>query len=634
MSRQLISYVGLVVLFALSFLVLHRIYGYVIVIQSESNDCFFMFGRQFLMGFLDRPAGLLCYAGRYLGQFYHHTWLGALVVCLCVACFGVLFHRVLSKRRTNVHVSLTLIPCFLLLALHTSTIWLALDTLGLCASCGAFLGYLSFRGKVSRRVYALVATPIVYLLLGVYAGFFVAWIVIFELIDKPHRSGLLFGFAYVVFSIAGPLIAWRWVFPIPLRSALLWPLTFTPPLRVGVLHCSSTNIVADCVLAIVFCVSVFLIPFWGRLPRKTRPASRDRAEPRKWKRVVLAIAFSILAILLHVIRYDTTLSTIVTCRKLYKNEQWDALLTEAKNCPSTHLDLQFMTNFALCKKQRLLDEMFEYPQMWGTRGLVLNFSALGGLSPADDDSVRAMYNSDLFYEMGHINLAYRHAYDNMHAEGETYDALKRMAQCSMVNGNYAMAAKYLNMLDRTLYHNEFARRYRAIIADPVAADREFRDRRERRPAIDVSMRQHPLFHISALLADKDNRMAFDYVTAFLLLDKTKDSITTISQNVSHFRNAGYVSIPTHCQEVLLLWEKQEGTTIDLLGYRYDQGTTILVTEFLEDLSRYRDGRGAAQGMQGRYGDTYMFFCFFVPTPAELRQLSSGGDGSGTMVRQE
>jgi hypothetical protein len=67
-------------------------------------------------------------------------------------------------------------------------------------------------------------------------------------------------------------------------------------------------------------------------------------------------ALLLLAILLHAIRYDTSLSTLVTCRQFYKNEQWDALLQEVKKRPSDHLDLQFMTNFALCKKRRLLDE--------------------------------------------------------------------------------------------------------------------------------------------------------------------------------------------------------------------------------------------------------------------------------------
>ncbi len=104
MSRQLPPYVGLAVLFVVSFLAIHWVYGYVVVIHGQSNDGFFMFGRQFLLEFLDRPAGPLRYAGRFLSQFYHHQWLGALLVSTCITCFGVLFHRILVKLDGAAHV--------------------------------------------------------------------------------------------------------------------------------------------------------------------------------------------------------------------------------------------------------------------------------------------------------------------------------------------------------------------------------------------------------------------------------------------------------------------------------------------------------------------------------------------------
>lgn len=80
MNKRLPLLVGLVVLFAVSFLLFQSVYGYVICFQIETNDCFFLFGRSFLLEFLDHPAGPLRYAGRFLGQFYHHHWLGALIV--------------------------------------------------------------------------------------------------------------------------------------------------------------------------------------------------------------------------------------------------------------------------------------------------------------------------------------------------------------------------------------------------------------------------------------------------------------------------------------------------------------------------------------------------------------------------
>ena len=51
MSKQLPLYVGLAALFIVSFLLLNWTYGYVLAFQSLTNDCFFMFGRSFLLEF-------------------------------------------------------------------------------------------------------------------------------------------------------------------------------------------------------------------------------------------------------------------------------------------------------------------------------------------------------------------------------------------------------------------------------------------------------------------------------------------------------------------------------------------------------------------------------------------------------
>ena len=633
MRKQLPLYVGLAVLFVGSFLLFNWPYGYVIAVQSETSDCFFMFGRPFLLEFLDHPAGPLRYAGRFLGQFYHYRWLGALIVSGCITCFGVLFHRVLAKLDGTAPVARMLLPCVVVLALHTSILYLVHDTIGLCASCGSFLGYLSWRTKLARRVYALVATPIVYLLVGVYAWFFVAWIVAFEWLDGPLRPGLPFKIIYLVFSIAVPLTAWRWVFPIPLRSALTCPIMFDPAFRIGSPDLAYANLAVDCLLGVAVCGLLLLIPFWGRLFCGRRFAAFWQLKSDRSSRVCLAVALPVLAILLHWVRYDAPLSEVVACRQLYKEQQWDALLERAKTNPFGDLRLQFMTNFALYHKGRLLDEMFSYPQPWGTRGLFLNFSGRPGVSPAEDDTEDGMYNSDLLYEMGHANYALIHAHNCMCLQGKTYDTIKRIAQCSMVNGNYAMAAKYLNLLERTLFHHDFARRYKAIIADPDAARKEFDDVRKRLPTVDRF--GHPIVHFVTLLdAKRDNRMALDYLMAWLLLDKRQDSLESISTSIGRLKPAGYISIPTHCQEAILLKERAERTAVDLQGFRYDQATMARVDEFIEEVSLPQDAQEVPEHVRARFGGTYMFYFFLVATPGDAQRIVEARGGFGGTWPQE
>ena len=632
MSKHIRLYVGLAAVFATCFLVLNWTYGYVVSFQSETNDCFFIFGRPFLLEFLDHPAGPLRYAARFLGQFYYHTWLGALIVSACITYFGFLFHRILAKLEGTVPLSQILLPCVLLLALHTSTIYVLHDTLGLCVSCGAFWGYLALPGKLPKRVYAVVATPIIYLLVGVHVWFLVVWIIGFESLGRPLRSAFFFNVLYVVSSVAVPMIAWRWMFPITLRSAFTYPIDFCPPVRTGWSEQTSAQFAVDCVLAVALCGLLFVLPFWGRLFSGPRLATFWQIKAGRRNYVALTIAFCVIAFLLHLNRYDARLATIVACRQLYKARQWDALLEKAKDNPFGDLRVQFMTNFALYHKGKLLDEMFSYPQPRGTRGVFLNFTGTEAASPGEDDTDDGMYNSDLLYEMGHANYSRWHAYNCISMYGKTYEAVQRMAQCSMLNGNYSMARKYLNLLEKTIFYRDLARRYKAIIADPDAAEREFGDLRKCLPTVRGS--GHPVKYFTTLLESKpDNRMARDYLVAWLLLDKRQDSLAAIYADIGQLRVVGYDSIPTHCQEAMLLVENAERTLRDTRESRYDRAIVARVDRFLQAIS----GNGVSQDMErirALYGDMYLFYCFCVTTPGDVPRAAGPDGGFGGGSREE
>src|SRR3990172_8065583 len=104
MSERASWLVGLGAVLAGSFGVLYWLYGYVLAFQGETNDGFFLFGRAFLLEFLDHPAWLGRYGGRFLGQFYHYPWLGAWILAGCITGFGALWGVVLRKARGEVRV--------------------------------------------------------------------------------------------------------------------------------------------------------------------------------------------------------------------------------------------------------------------------------------------------------------------------------------------------------------------------------------------------------------------------------------------------------------------------------------------------------------------------------------------------
>ena len=150
--------------------------------------------------------------------------------------------------------------------------------------------------------------------------------------------------------------------------------------------------------------------------------------------------------------------------------------------------------------------------------------------------------------------------------------------------------------------------------------------RTRFPVVDDERSFHPTVPLRTLLESKaDNRLALDYLTAWCLLDKR--SAARIPSYLGSFKAAGYSSLPTHCQEALLLWERLGRTPVDLQGFSYDSGTRARVESFLEELKRRRGRLDTPQQMQPAYGDTYMFYFVFVETPGDTRRPMPTSGGS-------
>ena len=607
-------YFGLLLLFFCSFVVYNWIFDYVLLLQYGTSECFFLFGREFLAEWLDHPGGLVLYASRFLRQSYRYEWLGSLTLSLLITCFGLLLYLVLKRFRSecsaispiqessegeqhlssdrtarhSVGILHVFLPCVFLLSLHSICVNVALS---LIVDCVAFLGYLALPGRRPRQVYALLVTPVVYLVAGGgYFWFFVVWVIASEWFDKPLLSGLVYKLLYPALAVCIPLIAYRWIFPISLRVALN-VLPFTNLSFAG----------------LPLCYIMLLMPFWARIPWGVRLASRRGLVAQS----ALLVA---LALFLLYRSYDPATKLFVDYHRLYKSRRWDAILDKAMRDPLPHRIGQFFTNCALYHKGKLLEEMFNYPQVWGTHGLIISFSRDG------ESLLMAMYSSDLFFEMGHTNAALRFAYNQMNL-GRTYARLVRIAECNMVNGSYEIAEKYLNILERTLFHREFAQHYKNIIADPRAADKHFAALRAWRPTVELNI---GIGEFACLVAPVEsnprNRMAFDYLAAWCLLDK--DLIPMIAENIHLFEGTGYTSLPTHCQEAMMVWERFNDVTFDKRGFAYDKDTRMRFDTFRQQVQQYSDRSSAQRRLMARFGGTYMFYHAIVNPPFQETKIRS------------
>ena len=316
-------------------------------------------------------------------------------------------------------------------------------TVGLIASVGPFLIYLRLPKGAARRIYALAAMPALYLLSGGCFWLFALWVAAAEWLEGKPSANLAWKLLLPALAASLPVIAWRWLFMVPLRSAVLYPTVFAS---------------AYLRSALLLYGYLALLPFWAKASCRVRALSAVGSK-RGFAAGAGLLALTAVALLWFC--YEPAASEFAEYQQLYKQKRWDDILRKAAGNPSPGLMPQFFTNCALCHKGKLLDEMFHYPQTYGPRGLMLNFVASRISGGAGDDRNGAMYNSDLFFEMGHVNMALQLAFDHMVLRGRTYENVSRMAECNMANGACKTARKYVALLERTLFHRGFARRCEA-----------------------------------------------------------------------------------------------------------------------------------------------------------------------------
>lgn len=576
--------VALLGLFAFALATHAWVLDYVVLLQYESPASYFVFDRQFLSQWLDHPGGLMLYAGRFLRQFFRYAWLGALVVASLAASLGLLLHGIRSRLAPRPTLFYTLVPCLFVVALYSASTL----TVGLLAVGAAYLFYLCLPGPRAARGFAALATPLLYLAAGGHVWLFVVWVTLSEWLDRTPRRRV-FGCLYPIGALCLPLLTQRWLFPISMRAAWL----------------SSVD-VPHALLERLFLAYVLLVPVWPRLPLGRRLLGLVDSARGRWSE---AVAVAGLAVLLVAASYDASTRRFADYQRLYQRGQWERILEQARRHPSADVMTQFFTNCALLHKGQLLDRMFAYPQPWGTSGLVLYL-------PDHAAHLRqAMYDSDLYLELGHVNAAYRMAFNQFGFEGPTYANMRRMVECSAANGDVELAMKYVRILERTLFHRGFAERYRALLADPAAAARQFAPLRALRPTVELDVN---LGEFAALLtlvkSNPANHMALEYLTAWCLLDKA--ALPFVVDNLQRFHEAGYAVLPIHCQEALLLWEGLSGVPVERRGFAYNAGVGARFARFEQQLRQVPSIAEALRALEPGFGSTYMYYYEAVATPLQ------------------
>lgn len=547
--------------------------------------------------------GLLSYLGAYFTQFFYHPWLGVLFLC---GWWGVVM--ALTKKVFRIpdrHSVLLLIPLALLVLTDvTLGYWIFYlkfhgqffaTSIGMTAT---LLLVWVFRALPSRwflrTIFIPVALTLTYPFFGVYA---LAAVVVMAVLDLrlPCQK--------VVHQLANALVA--------LLSFVLIPLTYYHQwfYQTSIENIYNTGLPVFAIDRIYYpyyipyaLLALFLVAMatlYGRW--------REEQEPKagRWLLTQLVVILLLLASVCHFWYRDKNFHDEIDMARCVENLDWEGVLTIARDADDEPTRMMWMLkNLALFRLGRQGDEMYRFRN--GAKPCNAPFTV----------SLTQTGGKLLYMHYGRVNFCYRWCMEDGVERGWRADLYRMMLRCSLINGEYAVAQKYIDILKQTKYYAQWAERYEAYIRQPrlMQTDAELAPILRLLPQHDELRSDNTLIEIFLLndFANSDSNDPLYQEQALLAALQTKD-IATFWARFSHYAQLHKGQrMPVHYQEAAYLYGHLENK-VDISRMPFDKDV----------VERYNAFMAKAQTLQGmteeqmkplmydEFGGTFFYEYFFT-----------------------
>lgn len=441
------------------------------------------------------PGGMLTYLGTFFTDFFYHTWLGVVVQCVWWAL--LLIVSALTFKVPLKWLTVLLIPVALLLLSNMELgywiYYLKLRGYFYVATIGLTVGVASVWGFrclpiVIRPAYIVLCAVILYPLMGFYGLFAVGLmgIMTWRLKQISVKMRILNTILALLAISIVPLICYQQVY-YQTSSEMLYYAAL--PLFEVSEFCASYY--WPFVLLVVFYTLMSATyGLWGdKIIRK----------PVIWL-LAQCLLLGVLSYGVYTYWYkDYNFHKELAMDRAMENNDWKGVVREASNLKDEPTRaIVMMKNLALFRLGRLGNEAFRFRQ-----------GAKASNTPIDIRMTQVV-GRDIYYYYGQLNFCHRWCLEDGVEYGWRAVYLKYMTRCSLMDEEYDVAAKYINILKHTRYHKAWAEE-----------QEQYLNHREKMKA---SAEYGPLFHLRDFSDQlgSDNGLVEYFLMHLLVNVETKD----------------------------------------------------------------------------------------------------------------
>ena len=341
--------------------------------------------------------------------------------------------------------------------------------------------------------------------------------------------------------------------------------------------------------------------------------------------IVLLLLFAAIIGVSTVWYHDVNFQKELAMNRAIEDGDWERVLTYARD-GSTDVrptrQIVMYKNLALFRLGRAGNEMFNYPEGSTPQNAPwkVHMTQVGGKL--------------IYYHYGKENFCYRWCMEDGVEFGWKAETLKFMARTSLLNQEWTVARKYLDLLKKTTFHREWAERYERLLATPDAFDLQKAEAaiRAGKPLMDEQMTREflPIMHMMTYpdRLDGDNTLVEMYLLQTFAHGNGDDKLfqemtllcALIMKDIDIFwpRFMKYanlnpdVHMPRHYQEAAYLYGHLENK-VDISHMPFDKSTRDTYERFMkfnEQCGPMTEEQKAV-AFYPQFGNTFYYFYFLV-----------------------
>ena len=551
------------------------------LIFFREQNYLFLYTKEFFLDHVTHPGGVASYTGAFLTQFYAFTWAGALIQAALIVLVQQSISRLMKQAGVNYpYQILSLLPALLLWRFSCDQNYM---TGAIVAMLITLISVWIMIEKRDKKGYLLKASFLA-IVLSLFAGgsflLYLAFIVYFEIrnMGKNQKPGKL------LIALTGSLIL---ATCLPLTAALFSHYSLQQLfLGIDFYRYPQENFYLQYTIWLVIIVTVILAAL---IPVN----NKFRSYP-----VVCASLFGLILacgfLFLHRAINPALEEALEYDHMAWKQQWYKIILKAGKKQPSTSMSMTCL-NLALVKTGQSGDMLFNYFQN-GTEGLIPEF---GG------DFTSPLTTAEVFFHMGLINEAQHYVFEAMEAipnHRKSARCLKRLAQTNLINEQYGVAKKYLDLLHKTLLYRNWSHNASLENHPEWSILQTYRLTEER------IFGSTNMLNILKDLTEKnaDNKTAFQYLMAYTLLNKEWDKATEFYELGKHH----YSRMPWAYQQAMAFEWYQKSGNINQTQQELDQEIIQGLTEFMKTMSLTSEKQARAI-LEKPFGHTYWYYLYFI-----------------------